>query len=191
MQNSAGLIRYLASSQSMYYTNMPEKCQNNRHGDCCESGTRACPESVGVGKFYRLRLRLRLREKQPTPNDSDSDSDSDSAALPGPSSSHSFTVPLGLLFWCRSPAPQSAGASLLLPTSPGTKPPALSYHRREIRLRPPTPGITPPAHHRRAPTLRLHHRRGTKLWCRHLTPLRHTENIFARNLRIRTPTAGN
>ena len=52
---------------------------NNRHGDFCESGIRACPESVGVGKFCRLRLRL--REKQPTPTDSDSGSDSDSAAL--------------------------------------------------------------------------------------------------------------
>ena len=54
---------------------------NNRHGDFCESRIRACPESVGVGKFCRLRLRLRLREKQPTPADSDSGSDSDSAAL--------------------------------------------------------------------------------------------------------------
>ena len=54
---------------------------NNRHGDFCESGIRASPESVGVGKFCRLRLRLRLWEKQPTPTDSDSGSDSDSAAL--------------------------------------------------------------------------------------------------------------
>ena len=52
---------------------------NNWHGYFCESGIRACPESVGVGKFCRLRLRL--REKQPTPTDSDSGSDSDSAAL--------------------------------------------------------------------------------------------------------------
>ena len=52
---------------------------NNVHGDFFESGIRACPESVGVGKFCRLRLRLRA--KQPTPTDSDSGSDSDSAAL--------------------------------------------------------------------------------------------------------------
>ena len=38
------------------------------------SGIRASPESVGVGKFYRLRLRLRA--KQPTLTDSDSGSDS-------------------------------------------------------------------------------------------------------------------
>ena len=63
--------------------NMRKNGLNNRHGDFCESGIRACPESVGVGKFCRLRLRLRLREKQPTPTDSDFDSgsDSDSAAL--------------------------------------------------------------------------------------------------------------
>ena len=54
---------------------------NNRHSDFCESRIRACPESVGVGKFCRLRLQLRLRERQPTPTDSDSGSDSDSAAL--------------------------------------------------------------------------------------------------------------
>ena len=50
---------------------LPQKLRkndlNNRQGDFCESGIRACPESVGVGKFCRLRLRLRLREKQPTP----------------------------------------------------------------------------------------------------------------------------
>ena len=62
---------------------LPQKCEqnvlNNQHGDFCESGISACPESVGVGKFCRLRLRL--RGKQPTPTDSDSGSDSDSAAL--------------------------------------------------------------------------------------------------------------
>ena len=66
-----------------YPASLPQKYAqnglNNRHGDCCESGIRSCPESVGVGRFCRLRLRL--REKQPTPTDSDSGSDSDSAAL--------------------------------------------------------------------------------------------------------------
>ena len=80
MQNSAGL-GLLPIIQSVNHKICTEKCQNNRHGDFCESGIRACPEPVGVGKFCRLLLRLRLREKQPTPTDSDSDSDSDSAAL--------------------------------------------------------------------------------------------------------------
>ena len=66
---------------SIPHKNMRKNGLNNRHGDFCESGIRAGPESVGVGKFCRLRLRLRLREKQPTPTDSDSGSDSDSAAL--------------------------------------------------------------------------------------------------------------
>ena len=80
MQNSAGL-GLVFIIQPVYHKNMCKNVLNNRHGDFCESGIRACPESVGVGKFYRLRLRLRLREKQPTPTDSDSGSESDSAAL--------------------------------------------------------------------------------------------------------------
>ena len=99
-----------------------------------------------------------------------------SCTSPDPSSSHSFEVPLGLLLWCRSPLPQSAGAKLLLPTSPGTKPPALPvttaghhasdlFHRRAPTLRPTTAGHQPsgpppPGHqasdlfHRRASRLR-------------------------------------
>ena len=66
---------------SLPQKNMRKNVLNNQHGNFCESGISACPESVGVGKFCRLRLRLRLRGKQPTPTDSDSSSDSDSAAL--------------------------------------------------------------------------------------------------------------
>ena len=69
------------ANTAVYHKNMCKNVLNNGHGVFCESGIRACPESVGVGKFCRLRLRLRLREKQPTPTDSDSGSDSDSAAL--------------------------------------------------------------------------------------------------------------
>ena len=73
-------------SGTSYPASQPHKSgQKNalidRYGAFFESGIRACPESVGVGKFCRLRLRLRLRANQPTPTDSDSGSDSDSAAL--------------------------------------------------------------------------------------------------------------
>ena len=82
MQNGAGLGSVFII-QPVYHKNMRKNVLNNQHGDFCESGISACPESVGVGKFCRLRLRLRLRGKQPTPTDSDSGSDSDSAALDG------------------------------------------------------------------------------------------------------------
>ena len=78
MQNRAGLGSVFII-QPVYHKNMRKNGLNNRHGDFCESGISANPESVGVGKFCRLRLRL--REKQMTPTDSDSGSDSDSAAL--------------------------------------------------------------------------------------------------------------
>ena len=80
MQNSAGLCSVFII-RPVYHKNMRTNVLNNQHGDFCESGISACPESVGVGKFCRLRLRLRFRRKQPTPTDSDSGSDSDSAAL--------------------------------------------------------------------------------------------------------------
>ena len=77
MQSSVGLGS-VPIIQPVHHINLGKICFNF-HGDFFESGIRACPESVGVGKFCRLRLRLRA--KQPTPTDSDSDSDSDSAAL--------------------------------------------------------------------------------------------------------------
>ena len=87
MQNSARLDSVFII-QPVYHKNIRKNGLNNRHGDFCDSGISACPESVGVGKFCWLRLRLRLREKQPTPTDSDSDSDS--AAL--------ATILLSLIF---------------------------------------------------------------------------------------------
>ena len=54
--------------QPVYHKNMLKNGLNNRDGDICESGIRACPESVGVGKFCRLRLRLRQNNRlRPTP----------------------------------------------------------------------------------------------------------------------------
>ena len=65
-QRRAGFGTYHPASPPQKYAQ--KNALTNRFGIFCESGIRACPESVGVDEFCRLRIR----DKQPTLTDSDS-----------------------------------------------------------------------------------------------------------------------